>query len=204
MPEYLSLQQYLLRAAALLLVTGLYGFLLAASARLFGDEGVKQDGRLTPNPLVHLDLVGLAAAILYLPGWMKPMRIDHDQLKGGRWSLILCVLLATLATCAVAVLVQLIKPLISANVAGSVGLTANLLVTVFGRVAIWFSLVNLIPIFPFAGGHILAAVLPRAGKWLEKNLLWPTIAAAALIASGLAMTVLRPLYQFVARFGVGL
>ena len=204
MPTPLSLQQYLLRAAAILLVVGIHGLLLAVAARLLGDRGPSHAGRFTLNPLVHLDLIGAIAAILYRPGWMRPMRIDHEELRLGRFGLILCALIACGGTVFLGIAAQFLKPLIATLVAGNVGLTIQSIITTFGRISLWFGLVNLLPLTPLTGGHILAAVSPAAGKLLEKHLLWPTIAVALLIASGLAERIVAPAYALLAPLGVGL
>lgn len=204
LPPALSLQQYMLRAVAILLVVTLHGFLLAGLARLFGDEGTKHDGRLSLNPMVHVDLAGAIAAILYRLGWMRPMRIDADELRGGRTSLVLVALLACALTVLVALVAQLLKPLISITIPGNAGLTVQSILTSFGRIGIWFGLVNLLPITPLTGGHILTAISPKAGGWLNRHLLWPTIAVALLVVSGLAVRMIAPVYRLLAQLGTGL
>lgn len=204
LPPALSLQQYMLRAVAILLVVTLHGFLLAGLARLFGDEGTKHDGRLSLNPMVHVDLAGAIAAILYRLGWMRPMRIDADELRGGRTSLVLVALLACALTVLVALVAQLLKPLISITILGNAGLTVQSILTSFGRIGIWFGLVNLLPITPLTGGHILTAISPKAGGWLNRHLLWPTIAVALLVVSGLAARMIAPVYRLLAQLGTGL
>lgn len=204
MPPALSLQQYLLRLVAILLTVAIHGFLLALAAHLLGDKGPRQDGRFTLNPLVHLDLVGAIAVILYRLGWMRPMRIDTAELAGGRLSLVLCVILACAGTIAVSIFAQFLKPLVATIVPGNAGLIINSTLTTFGRIGLWFSLVNLLPLPPFTGGHVLAAVAPKVGRWLSSNLLWPTIAVAVLVISGLAEQIVAPLYRLLAPLGTGL
>lgn len=203
-PPPLSLQQYLLRAAAILLVVAFHGFFLAVAARLLGDKGPVHDGRFTLNPLVHLDLVGAVAAILYRVGWMRPIRIDAEEIKGGRLGLVLCVLLACFGTIALGILSQYLKPFIATFIGGTAGLTVQSIITTFGRISLWFGLVNLLPLTPLTGGHLLNAVSPTAGRLLEKHLLWPTIAVALLVASGLAERLIAGLYRLLAPLGVGL
>ncbi len=203
-PPALSLQQYLLRTVSILLVVAVHGFLLALLARLFGDEGTRHDGRLNLNPLVHLDLVGAIAAVLYRVGWMRPMRIDADELRGGRVTLVLIVLLACAGTIAVALLAQLLKPLVAVSISGNAGLTVQSIITNFGRIGLWFGLANLLPLTPFTGGHILTAISPKAGLWLQKHLLWPTIVVALVVASGLAERIVAPAYRLLAPLATGL
>jgi Zn-dependent protease len=59
---------------------------LAARA---GDGSVRAAGRLSWNPLVHLDLLGTALLALFQFGWAKPLRVDVDKLDGGRRSAVL-------------------------------------------------------------------------------------------------------------------
>jgi Zn-dependent protease len=59
---------------------------LAARA---GDGSVRAAGRLSWNPLVHLDLLGTALLALFQFGWAKPLRVDVDKLDGGRKSAVL-------------------------------------------------------------------------------------------------------------------
>ena len=59
---------------------------LAARA---GDSSVRAAGRLSWNPLVHLDLLGTALLVFFQFGWAKPLRVDVDKLDGGRKSAVL-------------------------------------------------------------------------------------------------------------------
>ena len=66
----LSLHQLLIRAGACILITAIHGLTLAAIALALGDRGPQFDGRLTANPLRHLDFIGTPMMILFQLGWM--------------------------------------------------------------------------------------------------------------------------------------
>ena len=68
-----SLQQLGLRLAAYVFIGTVHGFAVAASAVALGDEGPRHDGRLSVNPLAHLDVIGTASGVLFSAGWIRPI-----------------------------------------------------------------------------------------------------------------------------------
>jgi len=56
----------------------------AAAAYFLGDETAKRMGRLSLNPLVHIDPVGLLALLLFRIGWAKPVMFNHRNFKHPR------------------------------------------------------------------------------------------------------------------------
>lgn len=156
-----SLPQILMRVLAMLVLTGIHGWALAGFARLLGDKGPDYDGRFTPNPFNHLDVLGLVAGVLTLWGWIRPMRIDAAALRGGRWGLVAVTLLSLAAIVLVCMLLRLVRePAVAMlNPALSNQLTAWL--QLLAEASIVFAIVNLIPLPPFTGRHLLAAVAPR-------------------------------------------
>lgn len=204
LPVPLSLQQYLLRTVAALFIVGVHGFALAAWARVLGDKGVGWDERLTLNPLAQMDLIGLVTVIFYRQGFLKYMRIDHTELRGGRAGLVFCVLAAVASTIAVGLLAQLLKPLVATLIGGNAGLTIQAFLSTFGRLSIWFGLVNLLPLPPFTGGHLLTAAVPAAGRRLAELQVPMIIVAALIIISGAGTWLFQAAYRFIASFGIGL
>ncbi len=58
-----SLQQLVLRLLAMVFVAAVHGVAVAGAAVAMGDPGPRYDGRLTPNPLRHLDMLGTLAGV---------------------------------------------------------------------------------------------------------------------------------------------
>ena len=87
-----TLSQLLMRLGAVLLVATVQGFALAAAARALGDDGPKHDGRLSIDPLRHLDLIGGAVGLIFAVGWARWVAIDPRALRHGRFDLLLSLI----------------------------------------------------------------------------------------------------------------
>ncbi len=138
-----------------------------------GDPTAKQAGRLTLNPISHLDPFGsfLLPVMLYVMttgsfvfGWAKPVPYNPYNLRGGKWGPV-CVALAgpaTNLTLAIifGVLVQIGGATFSSTFIGlaSVVVVINVLLAFF----------NLLPIPPLDGSKLLFALFPRHAIFLEE------------------------------------
>ncbi|RUT31058.1 hypothetical protein EMQ25_09265 [Arsenicitalea aurantiaca] len=177
----LSLAQVLVRIVAFIVLTGVHGVLIAGLARLLGDRGPAYDGRLTPNPFTHLDIIGLVAAVVTRTGWIRPLSVDPAQLKGGRFGLLAIVLLALLLTIgfgAIALGLRTptlqIMPLTYANY-------VLLVLNAIAEMSVWFALFNLIPLPPLTGGLILLAIAPWVHAVVLRHAMWVGLGLAAIM-----------------------
>lgn len=137
-------------------------------ARCLGDATAANLGRLTLNPVKHIDPVGtlLVPAILFLLpggflfGWARPVPVDADRLHDPKRDMALVAAAGPAANFAMALLWAVVIKLggsLDAGAAGgmlmamgSIGIIINLLLMVL----------NLIPVPPLDGGRVLAGVLP--------------------------------------------
>ena len=87
-----TLSQLMMRIGAVLLISALHGWALAMAAGALGDAGPKHDGRLSIDPLRHVDLLGGAVALIFSIGWARWVAIDPRALRHGRFDLLLVVL----------------------------------------------------------------------------------------------------------------
>lgn len=200
----LSLQQVLLRAVAYLVVAGVHGLLIAGLARLFGAMGPTYDGRLTPSPFAHLDLLGLLSAVLGQLGWIRPVAIEAEELRRGWLDLIVVALLALGLTLILALGIWNARGLVFALGASNTLTNAIIVGLRIGtEVAVLFALFNLLPLSPLTGGLILQAFAPRLAAQIERGGLIIRLGLSALIISGILPGLLRPFMATILRLLLG-
>ena len=158
----LTLGQIFTRLLAFLVIIGVHGFLLAGLARLLGDPTPQYTERLTPNPVSHLMVSALAMAVLFEMFWIKPMKIRVENLRFGRWGLVLIAVGALALTLALVPLINLIRPVVPVLLPRSAALVALSVLIQIQDLAIWFVALNWLPL-PFFTGQLLAfAAWPKA------------------------------------------
>ena len=146
-------------------------------AFVLGDDTAKQAGRLTLNPVPHIDPFGsiflpVLGALTHLPvvGWAKPVPVNPARLRNGRRDLLLVSLAgpgSNFALAAVAAFVA--RSQFHSNGATFIvvtGLPMRVLVPLlFAEVNLFLGLFNFLPIPPLDGAALVERVLPR--DWLE-------------------------------------
>lgn len=135
------------------------------AALALGDSTAKYQGRLTLNPISHLDPVGsvLVPVIGYFAGgfiigWAKPVPFNPYNLKNQRWGEALVAVAGPLSNIALAVVFGLLIRLSSWQ-----GIPNESFLSLAGFVVfinITLALFNLIPIPPLDGSKILFAIVP--------------------------------------------
>lgn len=189
-----TIQQLLQRAVAMLVVSAVHGAALAAAARSLGDRGPQYDGRLTINPLPHLDFVGSLCLLFWSLGWIAPVRLAEDGLTGrhGFAVRVGAPLVAVATTFAFALVLVRVQPFLTTVLPPGSSFALSSVLNATADAALLFALVNLIPLPPFSGRHLLEALLPRfrpdEGRWLFA---WQ-IAFATLIVLGEATNAFDP------------
>ncbi|WP_028575614.1 site-2 protease family protein [Desulfonatronovibrio hydrogenovorans] len=143
----------------------------------FGDPTAKNAGRLTLNPLKHLDPMGTLVLVLTrMIGWAKPVPINPSYFEDPRKGIFWVSLAGPLANFGLAVffyilfnLVLALQPVFSTGPAAAV-LEPAMLICFYGIIVnIILGIFNLFPIPPLDGSKILATFLPGpvAGKFMQ-------------------------------------
>jgi len=131
-----------------------------------GDPTARVLGRLSFNPLVHLDLLG-TLMILFAPfGWAKPVPFDPYNLKNPRQDSALISIAGPVANILTAILATIILRLALPFIGGTNGILAIFLEIII-MLNVNLAIFNLIPIFPLDGFHIVEGLLPEdaAAQW---------------------------------------
>jgi Zn-dependent protease len=192
------------------------GFLLAITVHEFthgyvayrlGDPTAKLAGRLTFNPISHLDPFGTLVLVLtQMIGWAKPVPVDPRYLRNPRKDMLWISLggpAANLVTAVIlALLLHIILFLFSGRVVGqgaSFILAPLVYILLFGvKINVILAIFNLIPVAPLDGAKILGGMLPRRQAYeLEKLEPYGFIILMLLVFTGAVGYVILPPVRFI-------
>jgi Zn-dependent protease len=148
------------------------------AALMQGDRTAEYEGRLTLNPISHIDPVGTILLPLlsltlggFLFGWAKPVPYNPYNLRNQRWGEAIVAIAGPLSNILLALIFGFIIRFYiipSGNIEGGFALLSDVIV----RVNIVLAIFNLMPIPPLDGSKILSAVLPagfmRIREGIEK------------------------------------
>jgi len=124
-----------------------------------GDSTAKWSGRLSLNPLKHLDPIGTLMLFIAGFGWAKPVPVDFNNLSDRRKGLILVSSAGILANILFAFVVLLFVRLFSTTSSGTTLTLAYKVSTYVAYINITLAALNLIPIPPLDGSKILMGIL---------------------------------------------
>ncbi len=154
----------LLQINPILFLVGLLGLIISITIHEFahawmadhlGDPTPRMQGRLTLNPLAHLDPIGTITLILFRIGWGKPVQFDPYNLKNPQTEGAMIALAGPVSNLILAGILSLI---IHSHAAP---LWLVCVLTDVALINIGLAIFNLIPVHPLDGSKILLALLPR-------------------------------------------
>ncbi len=145
----------LLLLPAVLVAVTIHEFAHALVADRLGDPTPRRLGRLTLNPLAHLDVLGTLFFVLFSFGWARPVPVNPRNFAHPRQGMLQVALAGPLANVTLAFVVGLLVK--TQSLSGSVwGDLASMVVWINVVLAVF----NLIPIPPLDGSRILESLLP--------------------------------------------
>ncbi|KKS95420.1 MAG: peptidase M50 [Candidatus Gottesmanbacteria bacterium GW2011_GWA2_43_14] len=160
---------FVIFAIILLAVITVHEFAHALAADRLGDPTARLAGRLTLNPLSHLDPVGTLLFLMAGFGWGKPVPFDPFNLKNPKKDGAVISFAGPLSNIIIAVTASVILRIVM--ISGGFGLNfflTDILIT-FIRFNILLAIFNLIPVHPLDGFRVVAGLLPKKyyHDWLE-------------------------------------
>ncbi|GAB1264742.1 site-2 protease family protein [Aurantivibrio infirmus] len=191
---------FLLIVIAIIISLSFHEFGHAATAKLYGDDTAEKMGRLTLNPLVHIDPVGLLMVVLIGFGFAKPVQTNPSKFN-SIW--------ADLFVSAAGPGMNLVLAVLSVNfylfgINQGWGFlqseSASFFFIYLALINLLLMIFNLLPIGPLDGHYILPYFLPKkmARTYREYNYRYGSYALLGLVALSL-MGV--PIFSYVMSFG---
>ena len=161
-----SLFTYLVRAMVLLTAIPIHECAHAWASNKLGDPTAKNLGRLTLNPLPHLDLIGSVLMLFTGFGWARPVPVTTRNFKNVKKGMILTALAGPAANILLALLSLILYklwcyflyPLLAINFTTASAITQIFYIMCLLNINL--AVFNLIPIPPLDGSRVLTAVLP--------------------------------------------
>ena len=153
-----------------------------------GDDTAKRAGRLTLNPLRHIDIMGLLMMIVFKFGWAKPVPVNMWKFKNPKKGMAITAAAGPIANLLIALVFLFLYGFLFALLHRP-GRSLNWLLEMLyitAYLSIALAIFNIIPIPPLDGSRVVSAFLPdRAYLWLMRRERFLIVAVVLLAWSGL-------------------
>ena len=192
----------------------------AWAAYQLGDDTAALRGRLTINPLAHLDPVGTITLLLFRFGWGKPVPVNPFNLGNPKRDDVIISIAGPASNIATAIVIGLFlrflpwETMLNPGAVGSFGakfsLNMVMMLWVGLRINLGLAVFNMLPLFPLDGSHVVKGLLPQEQSYAFERfsryapgILIGLILFEHVLDKPLLTAIIRPPIVFLARLIVG-
>ena len=187
-------------AIPLLLAITLHEAAHGYAARMFGDRTAEMLGRISLNPIKHIDWVGTVAVPAltlaiggFFFGWAKPVPVNFNNLRNPKRDMIWVAAAGPASNLLMAIgwaIILKVSDMPAIDAIARAGVAWNVALMVL----------NLLPILPLDGGRIVAGLLPRSMSYTYSRMEpYGMFIVLGLAVAGILGTILLPLYSITYR-----
>lgn len=184
--------KYFARVLTIFLILPLHECAHAWVAKKMGDDTASVAGRITVNPLSHIDLIGALLILLTGFGWAKPVPINPSRMKDSRLGITLTALAGPVSNLLAALFAMIILQVmvgLDAFASGGSVIYIYYLLMFFIQVNIGLAVFNLIPIPPLDGDKVLSYFTSTKYKmWMHQHQQVVSIVFLVIVLSGVLST----------------
>lgn len=189
----LDISTMIYRIPALLFAITIHEYAHAQCADSMGDPTARYMGRLTFNPMAHLDPIGALLLVVAGFGWAKPVPINTSNFRNRKEGVLKVSFAGPAANLFLCFLAALLMAAMNRFGMLSDGVYRFLLWMQLYNV--WFAFFNLIPVPPLDGSKIVSELLPPAMAWKFDNIVgqYGFYILIALVFTGITGMIINPL-----------
>ena len=190
----------LFRIPALIAALTIHEYAHARAAVAMGDPTPRFLGRVTLNPIPHIDPIGLILLFIAGFGWAKPVEVNHRNFRDGRKGMFVVSLAGAGANIALGFVAWLFLLLLGEL--NLIGMVWQKTLWQLYRYNLMFAVFNLLPIPPLDGSKVLMSLLPGhlAYQYQKLEPYGNYILIALVLIPGLLGTLVTPFYRTIEFF----
>ena len=190
---------------AVIIILTLHEFGHAFAAYKMGDETAKREGRLSLNPLRHIDPFGMIALILFRFGWGKPVPVDFFALRNLRKGMVVVSLAGPAINFLTALALSPLYKLMYNSSVMQAGFSYFIVLVEYIIIySVYLGIFNLIPIPPLDGSKVLFAISKRPQRFLfDESMNWYGMIFLIILISipffnfgNLFLSIINPILKF--------
>ena len=192
---------FVLSLFSIIVAIAIHEFAHAKTADYLGDPTPGLQGRLTLNPLAHIDRYGILFLVLFGFGWGKPVQFDPFNLRHPRRDAAIISIAGPISNVLLATICSIFLRLLYLLDVSSITTIGSLLLISLIAINLMLAVFNLLPIHPLDGFHIVEGLLDKkqAAEWrrLERfGFIFLILLIIPFGGSSMLSTILSPILEF--------